>query len=524
MVARELRHTGGNGVAVKTQTADLVGQHFTVDFDGPEITPELERLVRTGRVGGVILFVKNIRTVPQVRALTGDLQRLAAEAGLPPLFITIDQEGGVVNRLIDGVTVFPSAMGLGAAGRADDAATAGRITALELRALGVTTNHAPVLDVNSIADNPVIGIRAFGDDPDEVARLGVAYIRAAQAAGVLTTPKHFPGHGPTAVDSHVDLPVVAKDPRRLRREDILPFAEAIRAGVDGIMAAHIVYPALDPARPATLSPQVLTTLLRHELHFDGVTFTDSMAMRAITDRWPRGTAAVAALQAGNDIVLACGRPDAQWAAIEATQSAVEDATLDRAALRASGDRIGRMKTRYASLGVAEGAPGAATHRQQAQEIADRAVTLVQNRADRVPLPPGRTAVLHVGDEAWATMVPQLGRALAELMPDVTIAASAGEVLDRTWDNVVVVSLSWHSYEGVQTIRSLHQQFGERLVVVGAGNPYELGRMADIGSYLAAYGPDSASMRAAARVLSGKLHPTGRLPVSLPGLYPRGHAA
>ncbi len=509
---------------MKTQTADLVGQHFTVDFDGPEITPELERLVRTGRIGGVILFVKNIRTAPQVRALTADLQRLAAESGLPPLLISIDQEGGFVNRLVDGVTVFPSAMGVGAAGRAEDAATAGRITALELRALGITTNHAPVLDVNSTDENPVVGIRAFGDDPAEVARLGVAYIRAAQAAGVLTTAKHFPGHGPTAVDSHLDLPVVTKNPERLRREDILPFAEAVRAGVDGIMSAHIVYPALDPARPATLSPQILTTLLRDELRFDGVTFTDSMAMRAITDRWPRGTAAVAALQAGNDIVLACGRPDAQWAAIEAARRAFEDGALDPAALRASGDRISRMKTRYAAVGVAESAPGVTAHRQQAQEIADRAVTLVQSRANRIPLPSGRTAVLHVGDEAWSTSVPQLGRALAELMPNVTIAANAGEVLNRTWDNVVVVSLSWHSYQGVHTIRSLQQQFGERLVVVGAGNPYELGRMADIGTYLAAYGPDPASMRAAAKVLSGKLHPTGRLPVSLPGLYPRGHAA
>lgn len=509
---------------MKTQTADLVGQHFTVDFDGPEITPELERLVRTGRIGGVIIFVKNIRTVPQVRALTADLQRLAAESGLPPLLISIDQEGGFVNRLIDGVTVFPSAMGLGATGRTEDAATAGRITALELRALGITTNHAPVLDVNSDAENPVIGTRAFGDDPAEVARLGAAYIRAAQAAGVLTTAKHFPGHGSTAVDSHLDLPVVTKDPERLRREDILPFAEAVRAGVDGIMSAHIVYPALDPERPATLSPQVLTRLLRHELRFDGVTFTDSMAMRAITDRWPRGAAAVAALQAGNDVVLACGRPDAQWAAIEAARRAAEDGTLDPAALQKSADRIAQMKTRYASVGVAESAPGAATHQQQAQEIADRAVTLVQNRANRIPPPSGRTAVLHVGSEEWATSVPQLGRALAELMPGVTIPASADEVLNRTWDTVVVVSLSWHSYEGVQTIRSLQRQFRERLVVVGAGNPYELIRMAEISTYIAAYGPDSPSMRAAAKVLSGKLYPTGRLPVSLPGLYTRGHAA
>lgn len=507
-----------------SRRVDLVGQHFVVDFSGPELTPELERLIRDGRIGGVILFAKNVRSVPQVRALTADLQHLAAAEGLPPLLITIDQEGGLVNRLVDGFTVFPSAMALGASGRVEDAAAAGSITALELRALGINTNHAPVLDVNSNAENPVIGVRAFGDDPAAVARLGVAYVQAAQAAGILATAKHFPGHGATSVDSHLDLPQVTKDPQALRREDVLPFAEAIRAGADGILAAHIVYSALDRALPATLSPQVITTFLRQELQFDGLTFTDSMAMSAIADRWPRGTAAVAALRAGNDIVLACGRPDAQWASIEAARRALTDGTLDPAALQASAARIARAKARYVSAGATDEATGTDAHRQQAQEIADRAVTLVQNHANRIPLPPGRTAVLQVGGDEWVVSAPQLGRDLAGLMPGVTIAADGGEIANRSWDSVVVVSLSWRSDQGAQTIRSLQREFGERLVVVGAGNPYELLRIPDAGTYLAAYGPDPASMRAAAKVLSGNLDPTGRLPVDLPGLYPRGHAA
>src|SRR3989442_13268350 len=224
-------------------TADLIGQRFVVDFSGPEVTADLERLIREGRVGGVILFVKNVRSVSQVRTLTADLQRLAADAGLPPLLITIDQEGGLVNRLIDGFTVFPSAMALGASGRAADAATAGRITSVELRALGGNVNHAPVLDVNSNAENPVIGIRAFGDDPADVARLGVAYIQAAQGAGVLTTAKHFPGHGATPVDSHLDLPVVTKDPERLRREGGFPFAAAGPPRAAGCLSTPTALPS-----------------------------------------------------------------------------------------------------------------------------------------------------------------------------------------------------------------------------------------------------------------------------------------
>src|SRR3989475_4360330 len=250
-------------------TADLIGQRFVVDFAGPEVTADLERLIREGRVGGVILFVKNVRSVSQVRTLTADLQRLAADAGLPPLLITIDQEGGLVNRLIDGVTVFPSAMALGASGRTEDAATAGRITSVELRALGGNVNHAPVLDVNSNADNPVIGVRAFGDDPADVARLGVAYIRAAQGAGVLTTAKHFPGHGATPVDSHLDLPVVTKDPERLRRGDVFPFAEAIPAGGGGGMATPNVLPPPCAPRPASPSAPVMTAPPPTDVGLDG---------------------------------------------------------------------------------------------------------------------------------------------------------------------------------------------------------------------------------------------------------------
>ena len=515
-----------------TAVHDLIGQRFVVDFSGPEVTADLERLIREGRVAGVILFVKNIRSVSQVRGLTADLQRLAADAGLPPLLITIDQEGGLVNRLIDGITIFPSAMALGASGRAEDAATAGRITSMELRALGVNTNHAPVLDVNSNMENPIIGIRSFGDDPAQVARLGIAYIRAAQAAGILTTAKHFPGHGATPVDSHLDLPVVTKDLQRLRREEVFPFAEAIGAGVDGIMSTHIVFPALDADRPASLSPQIMTGLLREELGFDGVSFTDSMAMKAIADRWPRGTAAVAALQAGVDVVLACGRHEAQWESITAARRAAEDGTLDPAALRSAADRIAKVRTRYASTGGPGNAIGSEEHRRQAQEIADRAVTLVSNRARRIPLPSGRTAVLTLTGDEGVDRAPddrmasalRLGAELAQLMPEVTIAGDASQVVNHSWDNVVVASVSWSSSRSTQTLQALHQQFGERLVVVGAGNPYELLRIPGLHAYLAAYGPDPASMRAAAKILSGKLEPTGRLPVALPGLYPRGHGA
>jgi len=225
-----------------------------------------------------------------------------------------------------------------------------------------------------------------------------------------------------------------------------------------------------------------------------------------------------------DVVMALGAGDDQWASIEAARHAVEDGTLDRSALRASAARIARAKARYARPPAANGGVGTDDHRAQAQAIADRAVTLVRNRVGRVPLPAGRTVVLHVGSDVWVASSPRLGAELSDMLPDVTIAAGAREVLEGSWDNVVVASLSWRSYLSVEIIQALHARFGERLVVVGAGNPYELLRFQMVDAYLAAYGPDPASMRAAAKVLSGRLEARGRLPVALPPLYPRGHAA
>ncbi|HXF82420.1 MAG TPA: beta-N-acetylhexosaminidase [bacterium] len=510
-------------------TADRAGAHVIVDFPGHEITPPLERLVREGRIGGVILFAKNIRNPAQVRTLTADLQRLAAAAGLPPLFITIDQEGGVVNRLSEGCTVFPGAMALAAGGRAEDAEAAARITALELRALGINTNHAPVLDVNTNPANPVIGIRAFGDEPDLVARFGVAYLRGAQSGGILATAKHFPGHGDTALDSHLELPTVTKPLSRLRREELAPFVQAVRAGADALLSAHVVFPALDAARPATLSRRVMHDLLRSELGFDGVVFTDSMEMKAIADRWSRGAAAVEALRAGCDLLLACGPAAGQWAALDALRAALDDGTLAVELLRVSEARLERVRRRYLVGGSPVGGEvfvGRSEHRRLAQEIADRTVTLVRNGGG-IPLPEGRTVVLSAGgpgESSAEQVAAALGDALAALRPDVTVARTPDEAAVGDWAAVVVASLSLRRLDGVETVRALHRAHGRRLVVVGVGSPYELRAFPEVETYLATYGPDLPSLRAAAKVLAGSLVPSGRLPVALPGLHPRGWSA
>jgi beta-N-acetylhexosaminidase len=249
-----------------------------------------------------------------------------------------------------------------------------------------------------------------------------------------------------------------------------------------------------------------------------------MDMKAVAAHWGRGPAAVMALRAGVDVVMACGPAEAQWATIEAIRSAAEDGTLEAAALRGSTARLLEAKARHAGPGRPPLAFEKPDHEAAAQAIADRAVTLVRDDAGRIPLRGGRTVVLHVGTDSWVQDAPRLGEELAALMPGVSIASAASGVTERSWDAVVVVSLSWRSAQGVDTIVELHREFGQRLIVVGAGNPYELLRFPTVPAYLAAYGPDPPSMRAATKVLAGTLEPHGRLPVSLPPLYPRGHSA
>src|SRR5690606_667232 len=256
-------------------------------------------------VGGVILFARNIRDPVQVANLTRSLQQLAQSSGARiPLFIATDQEGGIVARLRSPAAVMPGAMALGAASSPELAYEAGRSTARQLLAVGINMNFAPVVDVNNNPANPVIGVRSFGEDPELVAELGAAFIRGQQEEGVISTAKHFPGHGDTDTDSHIALPRADHPRVRLDQVELVPFRAAIAAGVDAIMTAHVTFPSIDPTPglPATLSHRVLTGLLREELGHEGLIVTDAMEMQAITANFGIAEAAVRAVEAVGDMV------------------------------------------------------------------------------------------------------------------------------------------------------------------------------------------------------------------------------
>jgi len=281
-----------------------IGQLFILGFDGPEPDDHLLGLIRDFGIGGVILFSRNIQTPLQTAKLVRNLQ----ESSGIPLLIGIDQEGGTVSRLPSPFTSFPGNHALGRSGSPDLAYAFGQATARELSAVGINLNFAPVLDVNTHPENPVIGSRAFGEEPELVAKLGCAVIQGLQEEGVIACGKHFPGHGDTSLDSHLALPCVTHGKERLWNTEMLPFQRAIKHDLESIMTAHVLYPELDPDLPVTLSPAIIQRILREKLGFNGVVFTDDLEMKAVEDGWGIEASCVLSLKAGADALLICHDP------------------------------------------------------------------------------------------------------------------------------------------------------------------------------------------------------------------------
>jgi len=322
---------------------EQIGQLFMLGFDGTSVSSEWAELQARYKPGGMIVFARNLDHPAQIVELTNDLQRRSPHS---PLLIAIDQEGGRVSRLPNGFTIFPPCGTVGACRSKELAYAAAAVTAAELRAVGINMNMAPVLDVHSNPDNPIIGDRAYGTEPEIVAELGVAAIRGFHGKGVVACGKHFPGHGDTSTDSHKELPVVKASMETLLARELPPFHHAIANGLASIMTAHVVYPALDAQRPATLSPTILTGLLREQWGFDGVIVTDDLEMRAIVDHHGIGEAAVQAFLASADMLLICQDHERAVSAMEAVRKAVDNGTISPDRLDASVRRIRQMKQRF----------------------------------------------------------------------------------------------------------------------------------------------------------------------------------
>jgi beta-N-acetylhexosaminidase len=321
-----------------------IGQLAIVGFAGTSMPDDVRRLAREFDLGGVIFFARNVEAPEQVAGLSREAQDLAQEL---PLWVSVDQEGGRVARLKRPFTEWPPMITLGRAGDEALAARFARALAAELKAVGISMDYTPVLDVHTNPKNPVIGDRALAERAEDVARLGTVIIRTLQEEGIAACGKHFPGHGDTSTDSHLELPLIEHPPDRLEAVELVPFRAAVAAGVASIMTAHILIPALDAERPATLSPGIVTDLLKGKLGYGGLVLSDDLEMKAISGRYGHSEATVQAIAAGCDAVLMCApRPDEQAAALEAVIHAVEEGRLPVKRIEDALTRHRRIKERF----------------------------------------------------------------------------------------------------------------------------------------------------------------------------------
>jgi beta-N-acetylhexosaminidase len=515
---------------------------------------EVIRWVEHDRVGGVSM---SLGTPIEVAAKLNDLQRRAAV----PLLVSADLEPGL-GRLEGGLfahymldagsaTVFPPSMAIAAAGRDSDAYDVGRAIAEEGRAVGIHINFAPVVDVNNNPSNPVINTRSFGEDPRRVARLSALFVRGTMAGGEMATAKHFPGHGDTDVDSHVGLPVVSANMSRLDSVELVPFKAAIEAGASLVMTAHIALPAVtgDSSTPATLSPRVITGLLRDTLRFRGVAITDAMTMEGIGKGYTTDESSVLAEKAGADILL---KPSDPTRAIDAIVRAVERGEIRRSRIDSASRHVLELKARsgvaitpVVSLEELREVVGSPEHRALAAGIARRAITLLRNRDNVVPIADiSRTLIVHYAPEteikAGRTLEAALrdsriggagrrGLQVVRILPSAT--TDVLDSLDRDADraSTVVITAYVRRVEGEgrmavpQHIASWIDQLAQRhnVIVVSFGNPYLIRQFPHVGAYVVTYGVSDDLERAVASALLGRAPITGKVPVSLPGFFSAG---
>lgn len=516
-----------------------IWQKILVSFKGRDPSPTLIGALRRRAVGGITLFRhENIDSPEQVRRLTAGLQAAALAGGNPPLLIAADQEGGQLMAVGDGATPFPGNMALGAANSEDLARRNGAAIGLELRAMGINTDYAPVCDVNLNPGNSVVGIRSFGDDPALVGRMAAAFTQGLQSAGVAATAKHFPGHGDTAVDSHYAVPVITHEVELLRSVDLPPFHDAIHAGVKMVMTAHVALPGFNGGShlPATLSPAVLKGLLRTELGFDGLIATDALDMLAIQQGAGLTIDAIAALAAGVDLLLFNHEPGEIASTYQGMLQAVERGLLPAEDVFASAQKVLALKDWLAFF---EAPPlsvvGCADHRRLAFDTARAAQTLVHDRAARLPLrlsPATRLAAVMpipadlTPADTSSTVTPTLARAirryhpqveevLIPLNPSTTDAAATIEQLSA-YDLVIFGTINAGAHPGQAAIVNGLLQRSVPLITVALRIPYDLAAYPAAPTYICTYGILEPSMDALAMGLWGQTTFPGKLPVHLPG--------
>lgn len=523
-----------------------IGQLMIFGFNGKTVTTEMKDLIENHHVGGIILFTRNIGTVEEVHKLTNDLQRIAKNAGHErPLFICIDQENGVVRRLGEGTTIFPGSMLLGATGKEENAYLTGKATGEQLKALGINWNLAPVLDINNNPQNPVIGVRSFGETADSVSKFGVQSMKGMQEAGVITALKHFPGHGDTHVDSHLAMPTIDHPMERLEEVELKPFVKAIEEGADTVMCAHVYFPAIESKEnvPATLSRKVVTNLLREKLGFNGVVTTDCMEMDAISKSIGTPIGGVEAIKAGIDLIMVSHLHARQYDTLSKIKSAVSSGEISTEMIDLAYERVTTLKERYLTwdnisfdeeVDVAMLIPKK-QHDQLALDMYKQGITIVKNEGALLPLTSNeqnKVLVVYVEnrsitlaeDKHAATF--SLGTVIREHHKQTEVKSLSTDPTDEEIKEIgqqtieydqVIIGTSMVSPGDIQTklVEEILKN-NEQIVVVSTRSPYDMGYLPEtVPAYINTYEFTPPALQTVAQAIFGKINVKGKLPVTLP---------
>ena len=543
--AREWIRTTIEGMTLEEKVGQLIVAGTKSDFThvGSERFRVIKENITRYHVGAYHAFGGNALTAARL------LYRMQDVATVP-LLITADLEGGA-GLIFEGGTRFPKAMAIGATFDSKNAYTVAQITALEGRALGIHVNFYPVVDVNNNPSNPIINIRSFGGEPKWVSTMATAYIRGTQEHGMLATAKHFPGHGDTATDSHLELPVIHASRERMNQIELPPFRAAIQAGVEAIMTAHLYIPALEPHQrvPATLSRRILTGLLREEMGFNGLIFTDAMTMQGISAHYSPEEAAVRAFQAGADLILYS--PSVK-AAFQGLLHAVRKDIISEERLNFSLHRILTAKARLNLHKISRGNlldgdqfVGSQQHQDLAQDVMDRAVTLVRNKGGVLPfsLPKDACVLLLIlmdsryrGDQRGDKLVSEFQnrhpktfhfevgadtstkqrRLLQELAKQMDYLVVGAYIRIRAYKDSIHLS-----YAQIQLLKAL-SRLDRPFAFVLFGSPYLLSSVPELPTYILTYEDYPGAEIAAVKTIVGEIPFRGKLPVRLPDFYPIGH--
>lgn len=519
---------------------EKIGQLFMFGFVGTDVTEDVAEMLEHEKIGSVCLFPRNIETPAQVKKLNQALQKTADRSGHSvPLIISADQENGIVRRLKTGVTALPGSMLLGAIDEADATEQVSHATAKELRALGVNMNLAPVVDVNNNPANPVIGVRSFGERAKHVAKHGRAFIEGHRDAGVMTCPKHFPGHGDTSVDSHKALPENKRSLPELEGVELVPFSRLIESDTaDAVMTGHIHFSELDTEPvPSSLSKNVTTHLLREKMGYQGVIITDSLEMNAIQDSIGMVEGVVQAFKAGADILLVAHTRSLQAQAVERMEDAVKKGEIPEADIDRSVSRILRLKEAYINNDPAydeENVPsfvGGADHQTLARAQYDRGVTCVQG-GGMLPLevsPESAVLAITVRMEMQAEIEEKQRRekGLADAIADYhthvydwTISPTEMDIgaICETAQHAGAVVVGTDNAYGFPSQVQLIEKLAENdvpLIVIALRGPYDLACLPEVEAMIATYEPSYPAIESAVGTLFGAIEPEGRLPVTLP---------